>query len=87
MSNTPTTTTTGPWRILVFDPSDPADPRWVLATVTMPSDVRPADVDDAGHRYTNWPGVTRWVRGQVGRSDVSLVPLDRALAWRVDEGR
>jgi hypothetical protein len=87
MSNPITTTTTGLWRILLFDPSDPADPRWILASVVMPSDVRPADTDDSGHRYTDWPAVTRWVRAQVGRSDVSLVPMDRALCWRVDERR
>ncbi len=30
---------TRPWRILILD-RDPADPKWVLATVVIPSDVR-----------------------------------------------
>jgi hypothetical protein len=32
MPNDPTTTGNGPWRILVLD-RDPADPKWILATV------------------------------------------------------
>jgi hypothetical protein len=32
----------GPWRILILD-ADPADPKWILATVTQPGHVRPAN--------------------------------------------
>jgi hypothetical protein len=79
----------GPWRFVLFDASDPDDPRWVLLSVTTPSDVRPADVDATGRRYTDWQAVTAWVRAQVGRREVSLIPLDldRSQLWRVDERR
>jgi len=73
----------GPWRILVLD-RDPADPKWLLATVTPPADVRPAVPGPLG-RYGDFDDVARWVRGSVGHP-VRLVPVYRALAWRVDEG-
>jgi hypothetical protein len=69
----------GPWRILILDTS-PDDPIWIIATVTVPSDVRPAVME--GRRYADWPAVTEWVRGQVG-SRVRLVPLT-AVVWRID---
>jgi hypothetical protein len=69
-----------PWRMLILDSSGD-DPKWLLATVTLSSDVRPAVVENG--RYQDWPAVTEWVRGQVGRP-VSLVPVS-AVAWRVHE--
>lgn len=73
----------GPWRILVLD-RDPADPKWLLATVTLPADVRPAVLDAAG-RYADWTAVVQWMASLTG-SPVALVPVQDALAWRVDEG-
>lgn len=73
----------GPWRILILDTSAD-DPKWVLCTVSVPSDVRPAVMEPGGRRYADWEAVTEWVRGQVGRQ-VSLVPV-ATMAWRVDEG-
>lgn len=73
----------GPWRVLILDRSAD-DPKWLLATVTLPADVLPAVLDQAG-RYTGWQAVSLWVVGQVGRP-VALVPVHDALAWRVDEG-
>lgn len=73
----------GPWRLLILD-RDPDDPVWLLATVTISADVRPAMLDRAG-RYLDWPAATEWVRRSLGRQ-VSLVPVHDALAWRVDEG-
>lgn len=73
---------TGPRRILVLD-RDPAGPRWVIATVSVASDVRPATLDESG-RYAGWPEVAAWVAGQVGGRP-SLVPLHDPLAWRIDE--
>jgi hypothetical protein len=73
--------TGGPWRVLILDAS-PADPKWLLATISLPSDVRPAVMD--GPRYTGWAEVAEWVRHQAG-GNVSLVPI-AATAWRVDEG-
>ena len=76
-------TDNGPWHVLVLD-RDPADPKWLIATVSLPSDVRPADLDDVG-RYRDWAEVCHWAQLAVGRP-VALVPLHDALAWRVDEG-
>jgi hypothetical protein len=44
VSHDPTTNgaSKGPWRLLVLDRTDRTDPKWVLATVTEPGDVRPA---------------------------------------------
>jgi hypothetical protein len=72
----------GPWRILILDRSGD-DPKWLLATITMSADVRPAVMEPGGRRYADWPQVTAWVRDQVGR-EVRLVPI-AAIAWRVDE--
>ena len=41
MPNPSTTTSAELWRLLIFD-ADPADPKWILATVASPGDVRPA---------------------------------------------
>ena len=70
----------GPWRVLIFDP-DPADPKWVLATVASPRDVRPAsstarDVDDA---------TTAWVIATSGLHDLALIALPSALCWCLDK--
>jgi hypothetical protein len=74
-----------PWRLLFLDRSDPGDPRWLLATVVRPADVRPAVLDEVG-RYVDWYEVTQWVRDSLGRSEVSLAPVPIPLVWRVDEG-
>jgi hypothetical protein len=71
-----------PWRILVLD-RDPADPKWLLATVAIAGDVRPAVLDAAG-RHADWAEVTAWVKETLGQ-DVALVPAHDALAWRVDQ--
>lgn len=75
---------TAPWRLLVLDP-EPDDPKWVLATVTLPADVRPAVMTGTGGdtRYEGWAETARWVSESVGRQ-VRLVPLT-ATVWRVDE--
>jgi hypothetical protein len=66
--------------VLILDP-DPADPKWVLATVASPRDVRPAsstarDVDDA---------TAAWLIATSGLHDLSLIALTSALCWRLDE--
>jgi hypothetical protein len=73
--------TTGPWRVLVFDRSDD-DPKWIIATVSLSSDVRAAEMQPGGRRYADWPDVTQWVRDQVGQR-VRLVPV-AAIVWRID---
>jgi hypothetical protein len=73
----------GVWRVLVLD-SSPDDPLWLICSVTMPTDVRPAEMDASSpRRYRGWEAVTEWVRAQVGPS-VSLTPIS-AAAWRIDE--
>jgi hypothetical protein len=56
---------------------------WIIATVVVPSDVRPAVLDQAG-RYRDWEEAAKWVAGQVG-GQPSLVPVLDALAWRIEE--
>ncbi len=73
---------TGPWRILILD-RDPQDPKWILATVALPSDVRPASPDAAGC-YTGLQAAAEWVAASVGRK-VQLTPVLNALAWHVRE--
>jgi hypothetical protein len=79
MGHDPTTTRTGPWRILVLD-RDPADPKWILATVATPADVRPA-----------WPGVgvdedtAAWAASGTGLYRPALTPLMRPSVWCIDE--
>jgi hypothetical protein len=74
-----------PWRLLVLDRSDPADPRWLLATITLGSDILAAELDTNG-RYTGWVEVTQWVRDRLGH-DIQLSPIPAALAWLVDGRR
>lgn len=75
----------GPWRVLVFDRSDAADPKWIIASVTLPADVRPAAVEPDGVRYADWPEATSWVAQIVGFKP-QLVPIS-AIVWRIDETR
>jgi hypothetical protein len=73
----------GPWRIIILD-RDPAGPKWILATVIIPSDVRSALLDAEG-TYAGERAAAAWVARLTGRP-VVLVPILDALAWRVDEG-
>lgn len=75
----------GTWRLLrllVHDP-DPSGPRWLIATVGLDTDVRPAELDADG-RYADWPEVAEWARRAVGLP-LSLVPIPGALAWRIGD--
>jgi hypothetical protein len=70
----------GPWRVLILD-RDPADPKWILATVAIPADVRPAHPGAMVDEVT-----AAWVGSAAGLFRPALTPLPGALAWRVDEG-
>jgi hypothetical protein len=70
----------GPWRIVILD-RDPADPKWVLATVAAPRDVLPARPGQAVLDEVT----AAWVATRHGLARVVLMPLRGALAWRVDE--
>jgi hypothetical protein len=82
MLNHPTTTGTGPWRLLVLD-RDPGDPKWILATVATPADVRPARPAEAGPDEVT----AAWVNAQHGLAHAPLTPLPGAAVWRVDDRR
>jgi len=71
-------------RYLVLDTSGD-DPRWMIASISVPSDVRPAVMTASGRRYEDCADVTDWCRDQVGLT-VSLVPV-AASVWRIDERR
>jgi hypothetical protein len=73
----------GPWRILVLD-RNPEDPKWLIATVTIPADVRHAMIDLAG-RYADWANVTEWVRDNLGRPNVAIGPMHDPLVWTIHE--
>jgi hypothetical protein len=66
---------------LILD-RDEADPKWILATIAISGDVRPAVVDALG-RFHEWPATVQWVREMVGH-DVELAPMD-ASAWRIHQ--
>ena len=72
----------GPWRLLVLD-RDPADPKWLLATVSHPEDVRPVVLDVAG-RHAGEQDVTAWACQVLGLPEVALVPVHDALLWRIE---
>jgi hypothetical protein len=75
---TPATASNGPWRVLILD-RDPADPKWILATVTSPGDVQPAALaDEAPNEAT-----TAWVADHQYQA-VAFTPLRQAQVWRVD---
>jgi hypothetical protein len=73
--NGPTYPTTapgnGPWRVLILDRGD--DPKWLVASVSGPSEVRAAGIDSAA-RYTDWAAVTAWVASMFP-GKVELQPL------------
>jgi hypothetical protein len=70
----------GLWRVLILD-RDPADPKWILATVAMPGDVRPARPGATVDEVT-----AAWVASAAGLFHPALTSLPGALCWRVDEG-
>jgi hypothetical protein len=79
MENHPTTTVRGPWRILVLDP-DPADPKWIVATVVELADVRPAGPGAVLDEVT-----AAWVGARAGLHRPALTRLRHADVWRIDE--
>ena len=68
----------GPWRILILD-ADPADPKWILATVTQPDHVRPANPEAAVVGEVT----AAWVVHSSEIPDPLLIAM-RAKCWRID---
>ncbi len=68
----------GPWRILILD-ADPADPKWILATVTQPDHVRPANPEAAVVDEVT----AAWVVHSSEMPDPLLTTM-RAKCWRID---
>lgn len=75
----------GLWRLLVLD-RDPQDPKWLLATVTLESDVLPARLDALG-QPADWPEVTTWLSIQGDGGHPYFVTVHAALVWAVNGGR
>jgi hypothetical protein len=69
-------------RLLLLD-RNPLLPRYFIATVSLPTDVHGADLDNAG-KYTDWPSVTAWVTAQVGPR-AALAPVHDALVWVIGQ--
>jgi hypothetical protein len=84
---------TGPWRVLVLD-RDPADPKWILATVAAAGDVRPAPGAALGAVRTIRPAhlvavdgeTAGWVASASGLAVPAFTPLRHPAVWRVEEG-
>jgi transcriptional regulator with XRE-family HTH domain len=73
-----------PWRLLVLDrDSDSAspDPRWIIATITLPEDVMPASLT-AGGDFRDWERVREWVQHRTG-TQVALAPATSSSLWRI----
>jgi hypothetical protein len=70
------------WRLLILDRDDPGDPRWLIATVTDPADVIPADDGEAE------PGeaVRVWAASRHGHPRLTLAAMPSARVWRMDAG-
>ena len=80
MPNNPTTTTRGPWRLLVLD-RDHTDPKWILAIVAAPDDVRPATGPGAELDQVT----ARWVATASGLYRPAFTALPHPQVWLVGE--
>jgi hypothetical protein len=72
----------GPWRLLILN-RNPDDPQWLIATVTLAEDTKPAVLGVGGG--FGWEGTGNWVRERLGRP-VALEGLHDALVWLIREG-
>ena len=74
-------TANGPWLVLIHDPS-PDDPKFILATITQLSHIRPARPEPAVDDVT-----AAWVASSSGLRNPVLTALPGARCWRIDEPR
>jgi hypothetical protein len=82
VSNLPTNAGPSRWHLLILDRS-PGDAKWLIATISGPGHVRPAELG-AGPGSPGWEQVTAGLRGVLGLDQASLVPLRRAEVWTID---
>jgi hypothetical protein len=74
------------WRVLILDRDDPDDPRWLIATVADPEDVRPAEGSEGELDPFAEPGerTRAWVASRGSHPHITLHPLPSARCWRLD---
>ena len=84
MSTIPPTTGNGLWRLLILD-RDPTDPKFILATVASPADIRP--VTNINSVTGELDDVTlTWAARRGGLGLLAITRLPHAEVWRIDEG-
>jgi len=84
MPNDPTTIINGPWRLLILDRS-PDDPKFILATVASPADIRPVTNINSVTQELDDVTIT-WAARRGGLPFVAITRLPHPEVWRVDEG-
>jgi hypothetical protein len=73
-----------PWRVLILD-RDPADRKYIVATVAIAADVRPARPSSP---HGDLDEITAWMRTHYGLGpSITLLPLVRPLAWTITQRR
>ena len=84
MSDHPPTTVNGPrWRILILDRS-PDDPKWLIATIASPADIRPATNIDSVTPELDDVTIT-WAARRSGLGLLAITRLPHPEVWRIDE--
>ena len=71
----------GPWMVLIHDPGDGDDPKWLLAVIAGPADVRPAGPGEEPDDLA-----AAWLRARNGGGPHRLIPMPHAQCWRIDDG-
>jgi len=83
MPNNPTTTTNGPWRLLILDRSAD-DPKFILVTVASPADIRPVTNINSVTGELDDVTIT-WAARRGGLWAPALTRLPHPEVWRIDE--
>jgi hypothetical protein len=84
MSHDSTSSSNGPWRLPILDRSAD-DPKFILATVASPVDIRP--VTNINSVTLELDDVTiTWAARRGGLSFLAITRLPHPEVWRIDEG-
>jgi hypothetical protein len=71
----------GPWQLLIHDPGHgDGDPKWILATVASPGDIRPAG-DGAADPLAVDDVTAAWVAARRGGDPAYLTRIPGATVW------